>query len=1053
MSRAGTRSSRSPMRPRCIADLTRSDVGVGDFAAQCHRAKALGLDSVLIALPDAGEHAQEQWVEARVQTATRSGVSTLIAFEMNRVPADAAIVASHPAWFRSAAADTPDPRRETNSETFAANQQVLVRGVAGDAFEQWWLQRLQRWIALGVAGFSAIAPAASFWRSAIPQIRAHGVVWIAASTVGLGASDVAALEGIGFDAAFSSFAWWDGQAAWFYEEDARLQRIAAQIIAVLPASSDPVAPAFAARLQPQLAAALADGMLVEPSEQGTAADDDIRAATAVLAARASSIRTLRPLLRSRRTLLAVLIQRHAAEPAAELWLGNLDSQHVAVVALPDLLAQAGVAAEGLIDDSDDAVAIDAGSVALQPNQTLRWRIQAVASVEVRPPAPPSRERASAARIAIEAVTPMLDGGRFAVKRCLADRVSVAADIFADGHDHLAAAVAWRCVDSKQWQRQPLRHLGNDRWGGEFSVDRIGRHEFFIEAWRDDFATLRDEIDKKQRAGVLTALDLADARALLLKTGDGKRAIASALQSLLREFDTAVDDAARARLIGGARVAQIVAAANQRPFLTRSATLPIDVERIAARYASWYELFPRSLGKPGEHGSFDDVIAQLPRIRAMGFDVLYMPPIHPIGSQHRKGKNNSLHAAPGEPGSPYAIGSSEGGHDEVHAQLGGIDAFRRLLAAASAQGLELALDFAVQCSPDHPWLAAHPDWFDHRADGSIRHAENPPKKYEDIVNVDFYAADAIPALWESLRDVVLFWADEGVRLFRVDNPHTKPLPFWEWLIASVRSRHPDTIFLSEAFTRPKPMYRLAKLGFSQSYTYFIWRNDKQGLREYLRELNQGEPRECFRPHLFVNTPDINPYFLQNGGRPAHLIRAALAATLSGLWGVYCGFELCEASALPGREEYLDSEKYQLREWDWDRPGNIVAEITRLNLLRRCNPELQTHLDIEFLHADNDQVLYFAKGRADAAGAVLVAISLDPRQAQASAFEVPLWRWGLADDAAIGVEDLWDGNRFVWHGKRQYVELDPSRPFALWRIDAGGAAPALAAPTTLDGGHPA
>ncbi len=370
-----------------------------------------------------------------------------------------------------------------------------------------------------------------------------------------------------------------------------------------------------------------------------------------------------------------------------------------------------------------------------------------------------------------------------------------------------------------------------------------------------------------------------------------------------------------------------------------------------------------------HGTFRDVVRHLPRVRDMGFDVLYFPPIHPIGRKNRKGRNNTLTPGPDDPGSPYAIGSAEGGHDALHPELGTLADFQYLREQAAAHGLELAIDFAIQCSPDHPWLEQHKGWFAWRPDGTIKYAENPPKKYEDIVNVDFYAPDAIPDLWVALCEVVMHWAEQGVRLFRVDNPHTKPFPFWEWMIAEVRARYPDAIFLAEAFTRPKIMYRLAKIGFSQSYTYFTWRNHKRELQDYLVELTTTAPREFFRPHFFVNTPDINPVFLQTSGRGGFLIRAALAATLSGLWGVYSGFELCEAAPMPGKEEYLNSEKYQIRAWDWHRPGNIVAEITRLNQIRRENPALHSHLGIAFHTAYDDQVIYYARESADRSNVLL------------------------------------------------------------------------------------
>jgi starch synthase (maltosyl-transferring) len=459
-----------------------------------------------------------------------------------------------------------------------------------------------------------------------------------------------------------------------------------------------------------------------------------------------------------------------------------------------------------------------------------------------------------------------------------------------------------------------------------------------------------------------------------------------------------------------------------------------MDRPQAEHAVWYELFPRSqTDDPSRHGTFVDVIGQLPRIREMGFDVLYFPPIHPIGLKNRKGRNNSLKAGPDDFGSPYAIGGMEGGHDALHPLLGTAEDFRRLVAAARENGLEIALDFAIQCSLDHPWLRDHPGWFRHRPDGSIKYAENPPKKYEDIVNVDFHAEEAMPDLWLALRDVILHWVGEGVRTFRVDNPHTKPLPFWQWMIADIRGRHPDVLFLSEAFTRPKMMLRLAKVGFSQSYTYFTWRNTKQELTDYLTELTTTEAADFFRPHFFVNTPDINPVFLQTAGRPGFLIRAALAATLSGLWGVYSGFELCEAAPLPGREEYLDSEKYEIRVRDFRAPGNIVAEITALNRIRRAHPALHSHLGVRFYNAFNDQILLYGKTTAPGREMILVAVNLDPHQPREAAFEVPLWEWNLPDDGSIAVEDLMNGSRFVWTGKQQHMRLDPAAlPFAIWRL---------------------
>jgi starch synthase (maltosyl-transferring) len=436
-------------------------------------------------------------------------------------------------------------------------------------------------------------------------------------------------------------------------------------------------------------------------------------------------------------------------------------------------------------------------------------------------------------------------------------------------------------------------------------------------------------------------------------------------------------------------------------------------------------------------------AKVPRIRDMGFDVLYFPPIHPIGIANRKGRNNTLNAQPGDVGSPYAIGAAEGGHTAVHPELGTLDDFKQMLAAAHAHGLEIALDFAIQCSPDHPWLKAHPTWFAWRPDGTLRYAENPPKKYQDIVNPDFYAHDAKPDLWLALRDVFLFWIEAGVHIFRVDNPHTKPLPFWEWVIDDVRSRYPDTIFLAEAFTRPRMMNRLGKIGFSQSYTYFTWRESKRDFIEYLTELTQTSARDFYRPNFFVNTPDINPRHLQSSGRSGFLIRAALASTLAGLWGVYSGFELCEAAALPNSEEYLDSEKYQLRAWDWNRPGNIVGEISALNRIRRANPALQTHLGLTFLPAHNDHVLFFEKATEARDNVILVAINLDPFSEQGADIELS-WdtfqHWNLHDHGALEVTDQMTGARFEWHGRWQHIRLGSSQPFSIWRIAPLGGLPA-------------
>ena len=683
------------------------------------------------------------------------------------------------------------------------------------------------------------------------------------------------------------------------------------------------------------------------------------------------------------------------------------------------------------------------------------------------------------RVVIESISPCVDDGRYPAKAVVNQHVSISATIFMDGHDQIAARVIWQKEvlqseagqnkGSKESQSVSMSPLGNDRWEAGFVPISTGPHIFVIEAWFDRWGTYREELRKKTEAGVATAVDIQEGKLLATEISEfaiqKKARHARALHQLQRQLEFS-NDAEATQLLLSKTVDTFMRLYDVHRFLHRSAPLSIDVERRAAGFASWYELFPRSQltdtttadgSAQLRHGTFDDVIARLPAIHAMGFDVLYFPPIHPIGKKHRKGRNNSLIATADDPGSPYAIGAAEGGHDAVHPALGGIEAFRRLRTAALDYGIEIALDFAVQCSPDHPWLEQHPEWFAWRPDGSIRYAENPPKKYEDIVNVNFYAEGAQPALWVALRDVVRSWVEEGVKIFRVDNPHTKPLPFWQWLIADIRAQHPDVIFLAEAFTRPAMMYELAKIGFTQSYTYFTWRNNKQELSDYLIELTSTEARDFFRPHFFVNTPDINPYYLQSSGRGGFKIRAALAATLSGLWGMYSGFELCEAEPVPGKEEYWYSEKYEIKPRDWNAPGNIIPLISCLNRIRHENPALQTHLGLQFLASGNDQVLYFVKSTFDCSNIILVAISLDPHHPQEAHLEVPLklLTEGNRRDAhgllignqfpldELHVEELLRGQHLVWRGAWQHWYFDPNElPLGIWRItlpDSHAAAP--------------
>jgi len=626
-------------------------------------------------------------------------------------------------------------------------------------------------------------------------------------------------------------------------------------------------------------------------------------------------------------------------------------------------------------------------------------------------------------VVIEAVTPVVDGGRYPVKRILGDVVDVEADVFAERHDVLVAFVRYRREGEGEWRGAAMRHLDNDRWGGRVAPDALGHWVFAIEALVDPFGTWLADLDKRVDAGQDVASELGEGAALVAAAA--RRATAGDAAALdayaVRVGD--VDDQASA--VAAAREASL--GALMATYLDRSdATwsereFPFVVERARARFAAWYEFFPRS-GVPGRHASFKDAEAQLERAAAMGFDTVYLPPIHPIGRSFRKGRNNALTAAPGDPGSPWAIGGAEGGHDAVHPELGTLPDFDRFVARARALGLEVALDFAIQCSPDHPWVRAHPEWFFRRPDGTIKYAENPPKKYQDIYPLNFHGDDPRP-LWEEMRRIVEFWIGHGVTTFRVDNPHTKPVTFWEWLIREVQRAHPGVIFLAEAFTRPKMMKALAKAGFTQSYTYFTWRNTKAELTDYLVEITTPPVAEYFRGHLWPNTPDILHETLQRGGPPAFKARLVLAATLSSLYGIYAGYELCErAPRAAGSEEYLDSEKYGLKARDWEAPGNLADYVTRVNRIRREHPALQRYTNLRFLPADDPEILWYGKWDGD--DAVFVAVNLDPFSARACLVDVPLDALGLAPDQGYGMHEQFSGTTWQWRGARGYVRLDPA-----------------------------
>ncbi len=638
-------------------------------------------------------------------------------------------------------------------------------------------------------------------------------------------------------------------------------------------------------------------------------------------------------------------------------------------------------------------------------------------------------------IIIENIYPVLDNGRYPVKREVGDVLRVEADVLKEGHDVLAAVLKYREATDTVWREAAMTHLTNDRWRGEFPLARNTRYRYLIQAWSDHFETWRKEIEKKTAAGRSVSLELLEGRALVAEAA--KRSEAEdrrQLERVVENFDRQTEDEERLDVLLAPALRRLMVRWPDKTLAAASdPELEVVVDRVAARFASWYEMFPRSQGKAaGKSATFKDCAARLPEIRKLGFDVVYLVPIHPIGVTHRKGPNNSPNAGPDDPGSPYAIGSEAGGHRAIHPDLGNLEDFRAFVRRANELEMEVALDFAIQCSPDHPYVRAHPEWFSYRPDGSIKHAENPPKKYEDIINVNFYGAHQ-SELWKEWRDVVLFWIDQGVRTFRVDNPHTKPISFWEWLIREVQDKHPEVIFLSEAFTRPKLLKILAKAGFTQSYTYFTWRNFKQELIDYLTELTQSEAKEYLRPNFFTNTPDILPTFLQTGGRPGFQIRLVLAATLSSVYGIYNGFELCEATAIPGSEEYLDSEKFQYKVWDWDRPGNIKDYIARINAIRRENPALQELENLRFYPADDDSVLFYGKSTLDGANTIFVVVNLDPFEPHQAVLEFPLQALGIPRERTFQVEELLSGQKHLWRGHRHIADLDPHKnPAEIYRI---------------------
>ncbi len=640
------------------------------------------------------------------------------------------------------------------------------------------------------------------------------------------------------------------------------------------------------------------------------------------------------------------------------------------------------------------------------------------------------------RAVIENITPQVDDGRFAIKRVIGEKVVVRADVFCDGHDEPAALLLYRHESEEQWHKVPMRFLVNDAWEAAFQISELGVYYYTVEARVDHFVTWQKDLAKRFSAGQDLAVDreigarLIEEAAERAGAGDGGR-----LREWAAGIRAAVDDARALSLAGEEELAELMAT-HYDPHLvtTGDRELRVTAEREKALFSAWYELFPRSCcSGPGEHGTFRDCERLLPEIARMGFDVVYFPPIHPIGRTNRKGRNNVTVAEADDPGSPWAIGAAEGGHTEILPELGTLADFRRFIARAAELGIEVAMDIAFQCSPDHPYVRQHPAWFRWRPDGTVQYAENPPKKYQDIIPFDFETGEW-RKLWEELKGIIQFWIDQGIRIFRVDNPHTKPFGFWEYAIGEIRKEHPDTIFLAEAFTRPKVMYRLAKLGFSQSYTYFSWRNTKWELEQYLRELTSAPVRDFFRPNFWPNTPDILPEILQYGGRPAFVIRFILAATLSSNYGIYGPpFELFVDQAIPGKEEYHNSEKYEIRCWDWDRSDHMREMVARVNRIRRENPALQSTWNLHFCQTDNDNLLCYLKTDEERTNILLVIVNLDPFSTQGGNLRLPMEALGLAAGHPFMVRDLLGDERYFWHREWNAVELDPRQmPARIFRL---------------------
>lgn len=627
------------------------------------------------------------------------------------------------------------------------------------------------------------------------------------------------------------------------------------------------------------------------------------------------------------------------------------------------------------------------------------------------------------RVIITGISPVIEGGHYPAKTVVNDDIILSADIFGDGHDQVSASVFLRSIPTGETLELPMAFVINDSWEATYTFNAAGLYEFWIQGWENHFDTWKTGIKKKLEARQDIALDLQVGIELLENAAAALPANRTYLTSIANRIAIAEETEGVAIAMQDA-LTSIMFKYRPEERMTTSPIFKITVERKKAAFSSWYELFPRSAAaQPGSHGTFKDVEKLLPRVRQMGFDVLYFPPIHPIGEKNRKGKNNTLTAAPDDPGSPWAIGNRKGGHKAIHPQLGTLKDFKRLIKLAEQSGIELAMDIAYQCAPDHPYVKSNPQWFKWRPDGTVQFAENPPKKYEDILPFDF-ETDDWENLWQELKSIIDYWIEAGIRIFRIDNPHTKSFNFWEWLIAEVRTKHPEVLFLAEAFTRPRLMERLAKAGFNQSYTYFTWRNTKYELETYMKELAKTDMRYYFRPNFWPNTPDILPPALINGGENAHIMRLILAATLSSSYGLYGPVYEFGINIPHGlKEEYADNEKYEIKHWDWNQYTRIGELITRVNRIRKQNSALQRTWNIEFAETTNDQIICYAKTDHRTGNKLVIAVNLDSSQTQSAMVRLPLTAMKIDPSAVVTVRDLLSGDSYTWQGEWQYISLNP------------------------------